>query len=163
VSVPDLIDQALAVCPDDHPLDVIQEMMIEKFPPIELEVFHHFAEGVYVRELRVPAGALVTSRIHKHSCVSIVSKGKAHVWTEEEGDRVVSAPACWHTVAGSRRIGYVLEDLIWLTAHACEETDPDKVLEVLTFEPPAPARFQEWLEGGVPRSALPPLPKELLE
>src|SRR5574340_659286 len=42
-------------------------------------VNHHFTDGVYAREMHIPAGHVVVGKIHRHEHLNFISKGRATV------------------------------------------------------------------------------------
>jgi len=89
---------------------------------------HDFFDGMYMREIFMPKGTLVVSKIHKTNHPYFVMTGKCKVLTEN-GVETITAPYVGGTVAGTQRILYMLEDTNWLTVHATEETDLEKIEE----------------------------------
>ena len=53
----------------------------------DFTVRHHFAHGVYMRELHIPNDMIVVGRIHKYPCLAMLSKGKIHNRTCHIQDR----------------------------------------------------------------------------
>jgi hypothetical protein len=85
-------------------------------------VTHHFAPGLYAREIFMPAGVCVVGKIHKHAHVNNISKGRVLV-TTEFGKEEFCAPYQFVSLPGTKRAVLVLEDCIWTTYHPTEETD----------------------------------------
>lgn len=104
------------------------EAVMKTLPQVEMPVTHHFAEGVYGRELFIPKDTILTGKIHKFSQLNILSKGEISVLTEE-GVKRVKAP--FHIVSppGTKRIAYAHEDCVWTTVHGTHEQDLDKIEE----------------------------------
>lgn len=102
-------------------IDKLEALMLRE-PQVELEPVHHFAHGLYARELAIPAGTLLTGKIHRTEHLNIISKGRIIVWTED-GMREVAAPCTLVSRPGTKRVGYALEDTVWTTIHATEERD----------------------------------------
>lgn len=119
-------------------------------PRVPCETVHHFSDGIYARELRIPAGTLLTGGIHKREQLNIVSKGRITVWTEA-GMVTVGAGAHIPSMPGAKRVGLTWEDTVWTTviSNPSNERDLD-VLWSLFIEPeeaiPAPA-FDTLLEA----------------
>lgn len=86
-------------------------------PQVALETRHYFADGLYARELRIPAGVALTGAVHQREHMSVVLKGKISVATEE-GSRVLEAGQIVIAAPGSKRAGLALEDTVWVTFHA---------------------------------------------
>lgn len=46
---------------------------------IKEELNHHFADGLYAREMRVPAGSVVVGKMHKYPCINFIMSGEMEV------------------------------------------------------------------------------------
>lgn len=101
----------------DELVDHIEKQSVENLPQMELPLTHRITPGLYSREMFAPAGVLVTSKIHALEHQFFLLKGKILV-IEESGYKLISAPYTGISKAGSRRVGLVLEDVIWTTVHA---------------------------------------------
>ena len=77
---------------------------------------HHFAPGVYMRELHIPAGLITTGKIHKYPCLNILAKGKRATLVDDHIE-VVEAPYIHLSQAGAKRVSYTIEDAVWITVH----------------------------------------------
>lgn len=99
---------------------------------ITVEPRHYHAGGVYAREVFLPAGTLVTGKIHRTEHMTILSMGRVRVFTDTEEAELV-APATFVSQPGTKRAVLVLEDAVWTTIHAnpTRETDLDKLEAVL--------------------------------
>jgi len=97
----------------------------------ECPLTHKFADGVYVREIFIPADTLVVGKIHRHSHPNFLMKGKVAVYTEDGGSQILEAPLSIISPAGTKRVVYAIEDTVWITVHVTEETDLDKIEEVV--------------------------------
>jgi len=85
---------------------------------------HRFTPGMYIREIFMPAGAVLTSQIHKTEHPFVISKGHCLVYlNREDGWKEFKAPHTGITYPGTRRILVILEDTIWTTFHVTELTD----------------------------------------
>lgn len=132
----------LATAPVDAPCDVVESearvarakimrmqnacmslpdgQRMDESPPLK----HWFSDGVYCREISLPAGSVVVGRIHRHEHLNIISKGSCTVYTEF-GTEELSAPATFVSKAGTKRIVYTHEDCIWTTIHKNEDNERD--------------------------------------
>lgn len=88
---------------------------------------HSFAPGVYVREIFIPKGTMLTGKIHRHSHPNILLKGEVIVATEFGGREHLKAPLSMISKAGTKRAVFALEDTVWITIHATHETDLEKI------------------------------------
>lgn len=121
--------------PTREDIQRIQALMLASDSVIDLSenTFHHFAEGVYGRELRIPAGVALIGKIHKHSTLNVLAAGEIAVSTPD-GPKVLTAPAIFVSPAGCKKIGFAITDCVFLNVHASHETDLDK-LEAELIEP----------------------------
>jgi len=92
---------------------------------IELVTIHHFSPGIYMRELRIPAGVTLTGAIHKTEHLNILSKGDLSVMTEE-GIKRLTASQVIKSTPGIKRAGYAHQDSVWITVHS----NPDNIRDV---------------------------------
>lgn len=103
--------------------------------PVKLR--HTFTPGLYTREIFMPKGALVVSRIHLFEHPFVVSQGKVSVF---DGEQVVTIHGHYQgiTKPGTKRLLYCHEDTIWTTFHVTDkktfdEIDVDGVLTCSDF------------------------------
>lgn len=102
------------------------ERHMREMPQIEIPVRHYFSHGLYAREISIPAGALITGKIHKYAQLNILSQGEMLLIADGEVQRVV-APMTVCSPPGTKRAAYAVSDCVWTTIHATEETDVDKI------------------------------------
>lgn len=99
---------------------------------IEPIMKHYICNGIYAREMTAPKDATLVGDIHLKPCLNTISKGSILVFTEG-GVKVVTAPTTFISPAGTKRAGFVLEEVTWTTYHATEETEIEKIRrEVVT-------------------------------
>lgn len=89
---------------------------------------HTFADGLYIREINMPAGQLMITKIHKVEHPAFVLKGKVSVLTES-GVEVVEGPCYFITKPGTKRVIYTHEDTTWVTVHSTDKKTPQEVEE----------------------------------
>ena len=110
---------------------------------------HHFAPGMYLRELTVPAGMLIVGKIHKHAHFLMVLKGRARV-TSEFGDDILEAGYIGVSQPGVKRVVQAIEDTLFVTVHVNKEDSQDLVVieaehiepEVIGLDHAAPEALQ---------------------
>ena len=78
---------------------------------------HSFADGIYIREMKMKKGQLGFSAIHKHSYGFFLLSGVL-ASSKEEGVEEFIAPCYIVSPRGSKRIVYAVEDCIITTVHA---------------------------------------------
>jgi hypothetical protein len=116
------------------------ESVMREEPQVECHLEHVFAPGLYARQIQMPAGALVVGKIHKHSHVNTISKGRCLVATEFGYEELV-APHTFVSKPGTKRAVLVLEDTVWTTYHPTEETDLERVEDHVIAK-----TYEEYLE-----------------
>jgi len=89
---------------------------------------HSFADGIYVREIFIPKGTILTGKIHRHKHPNFLLKGTVDIVTEFETKRL-KAPLSIISEAGTKRALYAVTDLIWVTCHA-NETNTQNIEEL---------------------------------
>jgi len=106
---------------------------------------HHFCEGLYVRQLDIPKGAVIVGKMHAKRNIFLLVKGDLTVWTPQ-GVRRVQAPFMVITEPGDKRVGFAHEDSITLNIHANLDDETDlEVLEARYITPealPAPEELE---------------------
>jgi len=94
---------------------------------------HSFGDNIYVREIFMPKGMLITSKIHKTDHPFFVLTGELSVLTGD-GLYKIRGPYFGMTKAGTKRVLYIHEDTHWITVHATKETDLKKIESELIAE-----------------------------
>lgn len=113
------MNPATVALPDTAELERAEGRMLLGVQPVTF-LKHHFAPGIYVREIWMPAGAVILGHEHLTEHLNIVVCGKCLVRAEGEV-RVISAgpaPVTFKSGAGVRKALYILEDTTWMTVHA---------------------------------------------
>jgi hypothetical protein len=109
-----------------------------KLPQCDMPLTHSFIPGFYVRQIFMPKGAIVISRIHKTTHPFVVTKGHAAVMDEAGYVEQIKAGHVGITTPGTRRVLFIHEDSIWTTFHAGNwpaDTDPDQIVAEVTETP----------------------------
>ena len=102
------------------------------------EYKHSFADGLYIREMRMKKGQLGFSAIHKHSYGFFLLSGVL-ASSKEEGVEEFIAPCYIISPQGAKRIVYAIEDCVISTVHANPTNTEDldelaKINIVFTWE-----------------------------
>lgn len=87
---------------------------------------HHYADGIYMRELFIPAGHVCVGKIHRMEHLNILLSGMIEVVTEE-GSRFMEGPCIVKSPPGVKRAGYAITDTRWLTIHPNPDNEQDLV------------------------------------
>ena len=101
---------------------------------------HIFADGLYIRTLTVPPNTLTVTKIHAVNHAFFLQKGTMSIFTED-GVKKITAPYQGITKAGTKRIIYHHDEVVFTTVHATKEIDIEKIeLEVI-------AEDFDWLDN----------------
>lgn len=105
------------------------EYSIAQLPPVEVPLVHVFTPGIYSRQMSVPAGTLITSMEHKTEHPFVLLQGSLDVITPN-GPIHYEAPCMGVTPPGTKRVAYIIDDVVWITFHAnpSDITDPDEIV-----------------------------------
>lgn len=111
---------------NDDLVDELELALIENFEEIEFPVRHIFAPGLYVREIFMPKGSKLTSKIHKTEHLYRVMAGSARVSIGGDKWVRIQAPYDGITKPGTRRVLFIEEDCIWATYHVIPSVTGDE-------------------------------------
>jgi hypothetical protein len=106
------------------PESLIREML--KHEQADTATHHYFGPGIYIREVRLPAGSVVVGEEHKFALMNVLIKGRLSLLNPDGTETEVSGPYIYTSQPG-RKIAFVHEEAIWLNIHATEETDIEKI------------------------------------
>jgi hypothetical protein len=109
---------------------VLEEELLE-VPQVDCPVRHHFAPGIYAREITIPKGTVLTGAVHKTQNLAVLSSGKLQLVTDD-GTTIISAPHILTVMPGMKNAAYALEDSVWTNFFPTEETNTDVLVELLT-------------------------------
>ena len=93
---------------------------------LSLDIEHIFSRGVYARKMLIPKGTILTGKMHKHKHLNIMLYGDIEIATDE-GTKRINKPCIFESKAGTKRAGFAHEETVWITIHATEETDIEKI------------------------------------
>lgn len=128
-------------------IDILEKLMVEDGRLVDFPVIHRFTWGLYTREIFMPAGSILTSRIHRTQHQYMILQGKAEVFIDGRGWVLVQAGDVGTTQPGTRRVLRILEDCRWITSHP----NPDNILDAEKMEELIMLSHGEHLQGVVPQ------------
>jgi hypothetical protein len=103
--------------------EVLEKAMITH-PQVECSLIHRFGPGIYIRELHMKAGTFAVGHTQKFEHTNIILKGKVMMVNEDGSNHILEAPLFFIGKPG-RKVGYVLEDVVWQNIYATEDRDID--------------------------------------
>lgn len=102
------------------------EKELLQHPQADCPVVHHFGPGVCIREVFMPAGTLAIGHRQKFEHLNLMLRGKVLVFDESGASQLLSAPMIFVGKPG-RKVGFVVEDMIWQNIYATELKNADDV------------------------------------
>lgn len=103
---------------------------IAQMPQVECPMRHHFAPGVYLREMTIPAGVTAVGAVHKTEHLTLIV-GHCLI-TTDEGLKEIVGTATHLSKPGIKRACHAITETVITTVHPTTETDLDKLVEILT-------------------------------
>jgi hypothetical protein len=106
-----------------------------RLPQIDLSEHtkHHFADGLYIRELFRPAGTTIVGKTHKKAHFYIVLSGIVTVVGDGKRE-TYEAPAIIKSLPGTKRAVFAHTDAICITVHPTDSQDLQRI-EAELIEP----------------------------
>lgn len=101
------LQEAMCKLPESFGMDKINEGNIR----------HFFATGVYGRELFIPKGSVIVSKIHRNKTFNVIASGVISVICPTNGFNTYEGPFCFVSEPLTKRIVIAHEDTLWITSH----------------------------------------------
>jgi hypothetical protein len=114
-----------------HALSIVSqiedaEKQLLEHPQTDCPVVHHFGPGICIREVFMPAGTLAIGHRQKYDHLNLLLRGKVMVTNDDGEAQLLSAPMIFVGKPG-RKIGYVVEDMVWQNIYATDLKNSDEV------------------------------------
>lgn len=109
----------------DERIDALEAELLKD--EADYETHHVFTNGLYTREIFMPAGHIVVSKIHRTEHQYFILKGAVAVKINDGEWEYLMAPAKGITKPGTRRVLYILSDCVWITSHPTNKTTVQEV------------------------------------
>lgn len=97
-----------------------------QLPQVDCPVVHHFGPNICIREVFMPAGTFAIGHKQKFEHLNIMLRGKVLVANDDGTTVTLSAPLIFVGKPG-RKIGYILEDMVWQNVYSTELKNIDEV------------------------------------
>jgi len=110
-----------------------QDLNSEITGQTEGAVTHNFADGQYIRQIVMPKGLLVTTKIHAKNHPFFIMKGEASIYSNNGVERI-KAPFHGITEAGTKRVLYIHEECTFITVHRTDCLSIDDVVNEITVD-----------------------------
>jgi hypothetical protein len=113
---------------------------IQQMPQVDCQTKHYFGPSIYIREVTMPAGAVVIGKPHRKEHMCVMLQGRMIIVDAEGVQKELIAPMTFVGGAG-RKVAYILETTVFQNILATDETDIE-VLENMLVD-----NTQPMLEG----------------
>lgn len=100
-----------------------------QLPQAPCSVVHRFGPGIYIREVTIPAGTWAIGHRQKTEHANFMLTGRVHIMGEDQSFTELVAPLFFVGKPG-KKIGFILEDMVWQNIYATTETDIAKLEEM---------------------------------
>lgn len=110
-------------------------------PQIKCKEKHHFGPNIYIKEVTMPAGALIIGKHHKLDHLCNMVSGRMMILQEDGSTKELVAPMTFMAKPG-RKVAYIIETVVFQNIYSTPETDIEK-LENMCVDNSKPL-----LEGG---------------
>ena len=106
------------------------ERLLQSCPQVDCPMKNYFSNGLYIREMTIPAGTVLTGAVHKTKHL-ITIQGIAKVETEN-GVIEINGFAGFIAYPGAKRAIFAITETVVMNFHETDETDIDKLVSELT-------------------------------
>jgi hypothetical protein len=122
------------------------ERLVLRAPQVECPVYHIFLDGMYIRELHMPAGTMAIGHHQNFEHCNILIQGKVRMLD----GTILEAPLAFKGQPG-RKVGEALEDVIWQNVYVTNERDVDLLESLLLTKSPGflEDAMHKYLEGAL--------------
>lgn len=104
----------------DYNIEAVEAKMLN-LPQVTIPVKNYFTDnGLYAREIIIPAGTLAVGHAHRHEFMEVFISGTLLVPTDK-GSKEIHAPYVGIGKPDIRKIGMALTDCRWVTFHPVPE------------------------------------------
>jgi hypothetical protein len=99
-------------------------------PQIKCEERHHFGPNLYIKEVTMPAGALIIGKHHRFEHMCNMMSGRMVVMDSDGNKTELTAPMTFMAKPG-RKIAYIIETVVFQNIYSTSETDTEKLENML--------------------------------
>ena len=95
-------------------------------PQIKCEEKHHFGPNIYIKEVTMPAGALIIGKPHRMDHLCNMVSGRMKILLEDGTTQELVAPMTFMAKPG-RKVAYIIETVVFQNIYSTPETDIEKL------------------------------------
>jgi hypothetical protein len=95
-------------------------------PQIQCEEKHHFGPNIYIKEVTMPAGALIIGKHHRMEHLCNMVSGRMFILQDDGSKKELVAPMTFMAKPG-RKVAYIVETVVFQNIYSTSETDIEKL------------------------------------
>lgn len=133
------------------PIEDLEKAMLER-EQVPCSVTHRFGPGLYIREVRIPAGTFAVGHHQKCEHLNVMLQGRVLMFLEDGTTKELRAPQVFVGTPG-RKVGFIIEDMVWQNIYATPERNVD-ALEATYIE-----KSQVWQANAAMKRSIEALTK----
>jgi hypothetical protein len=95
-------------------------------PQVQCEEKHHFGPNIYIKEVTMPAGALIIGKHHRMEHLCNMVSGRMLILQDDGSKKELVAPMTFMAKPG-RKVAYILETVVFQNIYSTPETDIEKL------------------------------------
>jgi hypothetical protein len=95
-------------------------------PQIQCEEKHHFGPNIYIKEVTMPAGALIIGKPHRMDHLCNMVSGRMKILLDDGTTKELVAPMTFMAKPG-RKVAYIIETVVFQNIYSTPETDIQKL------------------------------------
>ena len=95
-------------------------------PQIQCEEKHHFGPNIYIKEVTMPAGALIIGKHHRMEHLCNMVSGRMYILQDDGSKKELVAPMTFMAKPG-RKVAYIVETVVFQNIYSTSETDIEKL------------------------------------
>lgn len=118
------------VVPTTDGIMKLQEALLS-LDQVEIPTLELVSNGLYTREIIIPAGTALVSRVWLEPYIDIMISGDITVVTPE-GNKRYKGYNLFVGTPGRKRAGYAHEDTVWVSVHRTEAKSHEGLLELMS-------------------------------
>lgn len=98
----------------------------KNMPRIQCEEAHFFGPNLYIKQVTMPAGAMIVGKYHRveHLCNMLTGR---MIIVNAEGERKELIAPCTFVAPPGRKIAYIIETVVFQNIYSTSETDLEKL------------------------------------
>jgi hypothetical protein len=95
-------------------------------PQVQCEEKHHFGPNIYIKEVTMPAGALIIGKHHRMEHLCNMVSGRMFILQDDGSKKELVAPMTFMAKPG-RKVAYIVETVVFQNIYSTSETDIEKL------------------------------------